>query len=687
MDIREELKDEVSENTLKKRRKYYLKHGVNNLFPAGFLEDLTKEQEGYFKDSKIRDEKGNLLVCYHGTVNPGFKEFNAPKGKSQFGEYKFRKYNVNYFTTSKETARGYTKLGIGDVYACYLNVVNPYIVNNETEDDIKSWRNIKDKNVRNKEIKAFDKIFTKWCDNFPIVDDLDEINKDFYPFGYEFRLKNKDDELIDVYKLPDNSYFGNEERVLSSYYLFELFDKDGTTLKDTIIGEEDDYYLNNDDIVRWVIYMNENEGTNYDGIIIPDILDVGPSGSPFSENTTDIITLKSSNQIKLIDNKNPTSSNRIDEDKEEISTYIKNNNKKIIIEKLEDSTSYMLRKDGELLECGDKHPYIKEYYNDTFEQTLKYLDNHKSNLKWFYDNTLNDEVKELINEYKESEEKLERLYYLTNGEFCRVRTSNYRYKIGGDNGEIYFRLSSLYPQWFDIIWETCLTYKPFIKYITIMKDPQTSGKQFEYLKIKDIPINKYPVDDFINLETEVIVESLNESVEKDKEWYRVKETGEIGFKKASFGEFIILQFDNGKCKNFFLDDVEIYEKEEKKIDSEYSAYIHPECLKEIEKLDREHKGKNSKDYMDTVIDSIYTICLLGFEFVKASFVADEKMYQIKGTDKKVHFYEIKDIEKKLRVYFYLEGKTFKFGRAIYKPQDARNDNDLQLTWDRCNRKK
>lgn len=111
---------------------------VENKENKNLKEDLTKEQEEYFKDSKIRDEKGNLLVCYHGTVNPGFKEFNAPKGKSQFGEYKFRKYNVNYFTTSKETARGYTKLGNGDVYACYLNVVNPYIVNNETEDDIKS---------------------------------------------------------------------------------------------------------------------------------------------------------------------------------------------------------------------------------------------------------------------------------------------------------------------------------------------------------------------------------------------------------------------------------------------------------------------------------------------------------------------------------------------------------------------
>lgn len=35
------------------------------------------------------------------------------------------------------------------------------------------------------------------------------------------------------------------------------------------------------------------------------------------------------------------------------------------------------------------------------------------------------------------------LWALTNQEFCRVRTSNYRYKTGGNNGEIYFRISSI----------------------------------------------------------------------------------------------------------------------------------------------------------------------------------------------------------------------------------------------------
>ena len=55
------------------------------------LEELTKEQEQYFKNSKVRDSKGNLLVVYHGTHSPGFMEFNPVDKDSKFGKYKFDK--------------------------------------------------------------------------------------------------------------------------------------------------------------------------------------------------------------------------------------------------------------------------------------------------------------------------------------------------------------------------------------------------------------------------------------------------------------------------------------------------------------------------------------------------------------------------------------------------------------------
>lgn len=287
-------------------------------------EDLSQAQQDYFKDSKVRDKDGNLLVVYHGTPNPGFKEFNPKDNKSQFGKYKFGKYNVNYFTKDKKSATSYTEIGIEEndnVYACYLNIVNPYIVNNTTEAEMKSSFNIKDNRLREKEIQLFEKIFNKWKNKMMDYSDFrfKELNNDLKKINLELRPSDiykentdpEDIEYFDLYTLGNNSFFGAEHPIFYQYSIDEIFsDNMYDKLRDMVIGELDDYFLSTDDIVRYVILLNEEDGENYDGIIIPDIID---SKEMFSNITTDYITLISPNQIKLIDNENPTSSNRIDE--------------------------------------------------------------------------------------------------------------------------------------------------------------------------------------------------------------------------------------------------------------------------------------------------------------------------------------------------------------------------------------
>lgn len=238
---------------------------------------------------------------------------------------------------------------------------------------------------------------------------------------------------------------------------------------------------------------------------------------------------------------------------------------------LDITTPYMLRNDGELLTCGDYHPYIKSSYKEDTQQSLYYLFYLHSNfIEWFYNNSLDEEIKlnikkliclvddryglgPVIKDITREEENeilenlrylkdhigtekatysikdiIDRLWDLTNQEFCRVRTSNYRYKTGGDNGEIYFRISSENFDWFDLIWNVCIKYSPSIEYITIMKDPQVFGKQFDYIKIGGKEMNKYPLESFIELEGEPLVESLllenlnkdlniNEDIEKHEE--------------------------------------------------------------------------------------------------------------------------------------------------------------------------
>ena len=78
---------------------------------------LTEAQQEFFKDSKIRDSMGRLLVVYHGTPNGKFYEFSYDKaglvGGSQHG-YGF------YFSESERDAKLYAQ-GIGTSLSLYMD--------------------------------------------------------------------------------------------------------------------------------------------------------------------------------------------------------------------------------------------------------------------------------------------------------------------------------------------------------------------------------------------------------------------------------------------------------------------------------------------------------------------------------------------------------------------------------------
>lgn len=65
---------------------------------------LTDTQKEFFKNSKVRDNNGDLLVVYHGSKSKGFTEFKYdPQHQtgSDFGE-------AYYFTTDYQKAKDYT---------------------------------------------------------------------------------------------------------------------------------------------------------------------------------------------------------------------------------------------------------------------------------------------------------------------------------------------------------------------------------------------------------------------------------------------------------------------------------------------------------------------------------------------------------------------------------------------------
>lgn len=102
---------------------------------------LSEQQKEFFKDSKVRDENGNLLVVYHGTPTPGFTEYRR---------------NHNFFTDNIDVANTYTNNN--GIYKQYLNITKPLVINANGE----KWSML---DVSNLSIDGIDDIIAFLNDN------------------------------------------------------------------------------------------------------------------------------------------------------------------------------------------------------------------------------------------------------------------------------------------------------------------------------------------------------------------------------------------------------------------------------------------------------------------------------------------------------------------------------------------
>ena len=98
---------------------------------------LTKEQQEYFKDSKVRDENGNLKVMYHGT-DADFNIFtyeNYGKTGTAYGK-------GFYFTDSKEAGKSYGK----NLKEVYLDIKKPMEIGKTTMSRVEFEKLVKEIN-------------------------------------------------------------------------------------------------------------------------------------------------------------------------------------------------------------------------------------------------------------------------------------------------------------------------------------------------------------------------------------------------------------------------------------------------------------------------------------------------------------------------------------------------------------
>lgn len=305
---------------------------------------LTKEQQDYFKDSKMRDENGNLKVMYHGSQDAGFHTFDSKMsddGTSFFfvdrndvaASYsgttetyeaktirsaedmnnflaeigydhykaverngKFELLENNEHITTKDTAQEiyeefcwYEGVGEGDAnYKVYLNLKNPLVVDAEG----RNWDNVSS--------EYWPELHEQWRNEFTQEEKDALIDlagwEDFSTFKSEIERAVRDagKRTADEYtKALDSAYWKNSD-------ISSLFSMAANNFSDEVLKAEAVKQLTTRD------YAQKAKSEGYDGVIFKNIVDIGAYGGDYRNPATVAIAFDS-NQIKSTANVKPTS--------------------------------------------------------------------------------------------------------------------------------------------------------------------------------------------------------------------------------------------------------------------------------------------------------------------------------------------------------------------------------------------
>ena len=264
--------------------------------------ELSPQQQEYFKDSKVRDENGNLLEVYHGTRNSEFNVFEKKYIGTGSGDLGFLGDGF-YFATHKGEANYYG----GNVISVYLNVKNPYNINNlqkYNNQDISGWEsnpyieimNLVEMNndwgnIRTENGALYNNIFNSVKESIENTEVIERNLSDDGRTRYWEVINNGKKEVIQT--IP--SY--TKEQVLGDYVSKNMREKFGFVSSSETIQNITDANRFDKNVKTFSQVLEEN---GYDGVV--------QSNDVYN---TDEIVVFNSNQIKNVDNLNPTTNEDI----------------------------------------------------------------------------------------------------------------------------------------------------------------------------------------------------------------------------------------------------------------------------------------------------------------------------------------------------------------------------------------
>ena len=295
---------------------------------------LSKSQQEYFKDSKMRDENGNLKVMYHGSRDAGFHVFDpgmsdddtslffvdrndvaaSYSGTTETYEAqsirtaedmnKFiesigvegyevlehdGKFDLIYeddLIASRDTAKEiyeefcwYEGVGEGDAnYKVYLNLKNPLVVDGKG----RPWNKIDAEFSQ----EVYDKYQSLTAEEKAALTDLAEWE--------DFSLFNSELQLVDTGELA-SAY----AKMGEDCNIYDLFSVAADNFSEESMRENARGYLKTRD------YAQRAKEQGYDGVIFNNIVDNG-GFSNGSEGASTVAIAFESSQIKSVANENPT---------------------------------------------------------------------------------------------------------------------------------------------------------------------------------------------------------------------------------------------------------------------------------------------------------------------------------------------------------------------------------------------
>ena len=295
---------------------------------------LSNEQQEYFKDSKMRDDNGNLMVMYHGSQDAGFHVFDSSMSDDDtsfffvdrndvaatysgttetyeakafrtvedannfFAEIGKTEYEVvendgkytllddgDEVATSDDLSvlydefRDWEGVGYGDAnYKVYLNLTNPLVVDAKG----RPWNKIDAEFSQ----EVYDRYQSLTAEEKAALTDLAEW-EDFSLFNREIQEANGN-ELASAY-----AKLGEDVNI------YDLFSVAADSFSEEAMRENSRNYLKTRD------YAQRAKEQGYDGVIFKNIVDNGGYSSG-DEGASTVAIAFDSNQIKSVANDKPT---------------------------------------------------------------------------------------------------------------------------------------------------------------------------------------------------------------------------------------------------------------------------------------------------------------------------------------------------------------------------------------------